>query len=426
MSTIDPSTVHFPYGDESGFSDDELQVIESVDQYLENGLALKRWWDQVYPRRQFMDKFDLARSENRPDESFGFFDQITLPAGLTPIMGNYQEMFYDQAGVMTQFDSHRDEWRDQVRQFVLRYFMRVSSFTQPAAYISGGYPSPSSFIGGLSWCTPPEGQREGFGFTQLYYKRSDNGEIGKFRAHEQAAIIDLREIGKTYEWIVVKVRIFDFSLSLQLFGQTGPSLAFALNEESYLVLTKDFIVQEEDPDPDCIGLYGFGYAFIKNATEGITAYGPGEFDAAFESIVFEVASDGDVSVKMAFVANRPKQVTNLAVNPIDWGYRIADLASFGMTSKWLAPIQKLLPRFDLGHFDPVYTYVDFANAITAGQAADSMCISKDQLDKRFLLQHFTQHYQTILGSLLTWRQIPNWLDTAHLPIWVLTGGMVND
>jgi hypothetical protein len=62
-----------------------------------------------------------------------------------------------------------------------------------------------------------------------------------------------------------------------------------------------------------------------------------------------------------------------------------------------------------------------ANAVTGGQAAQQLCISREQLDKDFLVQHFMQHYVTIVGSLLTWRQIPNWLDAAALPDWVVAG-----
>ena len=78
----------------------------------------------------------------------------------------------------------------------------------------------------------------------------------------------------------------------------------------------------------------------------------------------------------------------------------------------------------LGQFNPVYAYIDVANALTFGQAGARLCITRDQLDKRFLVQHFMQHYQAITGSLLTWRQVPDWLDTASLPDWVVNGTSV--
>jgi hypothetical protein len=61
------------------------------------------------------------------------------------------------------------------------------------------------------------------------------------------------------------------------------------------------------------------------------------------------------------------------------------------------------------------------NAFTAGQSADLFCISKEQLERTFLLQHFMQHYETAAGSLFTWRQVRDWLDEASIPQWVKTG-----
>jgi hypothetical protein len=50
-----------------------------------------------------------------------------------------------------------------------------------------------------------------------------------------------------------------------------------------------------------------------------------------------------------------------------------------------------------------------------------LCISRDDLEKEFLAQHFMQNYDLIVGSLQTWRQIPDWLDSAGLPEWVVKG-----
>jgi hypothetical protein len=71
--------------------------------------------------------------------------------------------------------------------------------------------------------------------------------------------------------------------------------------------------------------------------------------------------------------------------------------------------------------DPASAYVAGANLISGGVAAQTLCISIEQLEKFFLLQHFKQHYQTMVGSVLTWRQIPDWLDDKNLPPWVISG-----
>jgi hypothetical protein len=155
----------------------------------------------------------------------------------------------------------------------------------------------------------------------------------------------------------------------------------------------------------------------------VVAYGPGQFQAAVELIRFCVEPSGKVNVHMVFVVNRPDRITNFELRPLEWGFDLADALTMGASSRVLGPFQRLaesLP-FRLGPFDPIYLYVSLANALTGGAAAREFCISRDQLDKRFLIQHFMEHYNTIVGSLLTWRQIPDWLDEGALPDWVVSG-----
>ena len=405
------------------FTDDDRLILDRVEGALADGRALKRWWDRTYPDG-FAQRFELERVFNRPDTSFGFFDQVRLDRGVLPVMGNFQDMFYDQPRTPAGRRAEAAAWmRDQVREFVLRYFMRVSSFRQPEVYVESGRRDPPAFLERLSWCPEPDILRQGFGFTQYIYKLRGTGQVGKFPPGSESRIIDLREIGPKYEWVVVKVRIFDFAFRFRLGGAGAPTLSIPLTEESYLVLSSDFILNEDDPSPDTLGRYGIGYSFIKDPTRGLVAYGPGQFDAAIELINFEVNRRGEVRVAMVFVVNRPERIANVSLNPVDWSFRLADLFSFGMTSRLLAPVKDALERIPTGadSFDPVAGFVSLANALSGNQAAEQLCISMEQLEKDFLAQHFAQHYTTLVGSLLTWRQIPDWLDTATLPEWVVSG-----
>jgi hypothetical protein len=411
-------------GSAMGLTQLDLVIIESVDRYLSNGLALKRWWDKTYPGYGFAERFDLERAFNRPDNSFGFFDQVQLDHGIVPVMGNYQDMLYDQPRTPTSMTRQAAEWmRDQVCEFVLTYFMRVSSFRQPEIYVESERLDPPPYLERLSWCPEPDILRQGFGFSQQYYKLRETGEVGKFPSQTESAIVDLREIGQKYEWIVVKVRIFNFKFTFKPFGPNGIETSVPLTEESYLVLTREFILNEENPAPGLLGRYGLGYAFIKNPTQGLIAFGPGEFDAAIELINFEVDDKGQTRVAMVFVVNRPERIANVQIDPVDWSVGLADIFSFGMTSRMLSPVKGALDMLptSLGSFDPILTFISLANSLTGNQAAQRLCISRRQLEKDFLAQHFLQHYTTIVGSLMTWRQIPNWLDSAALPEWVVTG-----
>jgi hypothetical protein len=403
-------------------TDSDHLIIRSVDQCLADGIALKRWWERTYPNG-FAEKFDLERVFNRPSDSFGFFDQVQLNRGVLPVMGNFQEMFYDRPRTPANLNRQAAEWmRDQTREFVLRYFMRVSAFRQPEVHVESQRSRPG-YLEKLSWCARSDILRQGFGFKQCYYKLRDSGEIGKFSEPDETAIVDLREIGRRYEWIVVRVRIFDFSFRFQPFGSNGPELSVPLTEESYLVLSRDFILNEDNPSPDCLGRYGLGYAFIKDPTQGLIGYGPGQFRAAIEIINFEVSKHGEIRVSMIFVADRPERIANVSLNPVDWSFRLADFLSLGTTSRILAPVKNTFERIptSVDSFDPVYGFISLINTLTSNQAAEQLCISREQLEKDFLAQHFIQHYATIVGSLLTWRQIPDWLDSAMLPQWVVTG-----
>jgi hypothetical protein len=402
--------------------DQDLAIIARVEKTLADGVALKRWWDRTYPDG-FAEKFHLERVFNRPADSFGFFDQVQLTSGVLPIMGNFQDMFYDRPRIPANLNRQAAEWmRDQAREFVLHYFMRISAFREPEVYVESKR-SLASYLERLSWCSQSNILRQGFGFKQCYYKVRDSSEIGKFSEPDETAIVDLREIGSRYEWIVVRVRIFDFSLKFKPFGSNGPELAVPLTEESYLVLSREFIINEDNPSPDSLGRYGFGYAFIRDPTEGLIRYGPGQFRAAVEIINFEVSKRGEIRISMAFVADRPERIANVSLNPVDWSFRLADIFSLGMTSSLLAPVRNTLEGIptNIDSFDPVYGFVSLANTLTANRAAQQLCISKEQLEKDFLAQHFLQHYVTIVGSLLTWRQIPDWLDSRALPEWVVTG-----
>jgi len=396
-------------------------ILDTVEQYLAAGLALKNWWKDVGLRGRSEETFVLERSFNRATNSYGFFSQARLQERTVAIMGNVQDMLFDRAKIPPQLVRQDTEWtQQQLREFVLRYFMRVSSFRPPEAAVDDDGSAVSSWLSRISWCAAPDIVREGFGFSQLYYKTLA-GAVGKFS--DTSAIVDMREIGDKYEWIVLKVRIFNFSVPVRPFGAARPELLFNLDEESYLVVSRDFILDRDRPAPGILAEYGVGYAFIKSPKSEFLAFGPGAFAMAIELIEFHMAESGDIHVHMVFVVNRPEAITSLTLDPVDWTFRLANLFSLGMASPLLDPLRAALSRLPLsvGTFDPVYSYIGLMKLLTDGLSEDKLCISKEQLDKRFLLQHFVQHYETLAGALFTWRQIRDWLDSSALPRWAVTG-----
>jgi hypothetical protein len=406
-------------------SEDAIPAL--ADEFLARGLEIKRWWDERAPGGRFAERFDLGRTFNEATESYGFFDTAEVAGEPMPVMGNFQEMFYDRPKSATTDRREAAEWTArQLRRFVLRYFMRVSDFREPQGFTDTWRPPLSTMLSLLSWC--PEGAEElrGFGFQQLWFKDRAGG-VHRFPDEERHAIVDLRELGKRYEWIVLKVRIFDFEFTFSPLGADGPQLVLPLQEDSYLVLSADLVERQDHPEPGVLGRYGLGYAFIREPGASFLGYGPGRFDAAIELIRFHVSDDGSIRVPMVFVANRPERVSTVDLDPVGWGMemggRMADLASFGMAGRWIEPMRRLadaVPRPRL-RFDPVLGYVSLANGVSGDMAADYLCIDRKQLEKQFLVKHYMQHYQTIAGSLATWRRVADWCDEESLPAWVKQG-----
>lgn len=398
----------------------DWRILQNVEPSLQRAIQLKQWWTAMNATHDFTEQFTLIRAFNRPSSATGFFDSVDLDGIRTPVMGVVQEMLYDRAD--TGAAAVLPVIRGELREFITRYFMRVSDFRPPQAAIEPEQADQN--VGPLSWCSRNEPEFEGFGYSQLYYKLRHSGRIGKFPEALRYQIVDLGSLDNYFEWVVLKVRIFDFNLAFRPLGTSGPAISFPLQEENYIVLHKEFITIQDDVNDRFCGEYGFGYGILRvDEGSSVLAYGPGRFNVGFQTIQFRMLSDGQITAHLVFVVNRPERILDFPLNPFEWGFAFADLLSSGLGSRPAFPFrqlgQNLIPS--LGTFDPLLTYIDVANLLTGGEAARRFCISREQLEKEMLVQHFMQHYQMIVGSLLTWRQIPDWLDSAHLPPWVMNG-----
>jgi hypothetical protein len=404
----------------AGFTYEERNVLANVDRCLADGVAIMDWWQQADATGNIEDSFELTRVYNRPEHSYSFFATVPLPSGPLPVMGDIPLVFYDQP--KGRWDLQ--DWTGNVREFALRYFMRVSDFQLPQTVVRDGAPAPPFPLDLFSWCFRGYVTREGFGYEQLYYKLRGSGEIGRFPEAQRFAVIDQRELATLYEWVVAKVRIFNFVLSFPT-DPNLPKLAFPLTGEAqYIIYSDAFVADQTAGLPGLRGRFQFGYAMLRpRHDDSILAYGPGQFDAGFQLFTFTVADDGTVRVRMPFVVNRPTQILSISLDPLDWAFRTAEVLTLGRASRFLEPLHAAFDALPWrpGGFDPVFTSIELVNLFTLGQASRVLCVSKEQLEKFFLVFHFDQYYTMITGSLLTWRQIGNWQDPADVPAWVKTG-----
>ncbi len=403
---------------------EEQELLDAVPAALASGIELLEWWRQADPDG-YETRYPEAFVFNRPDdESYGFFDTVELSTGRQRVNGNVQKMFYDgpKAPPGQIPETTAAEWMNQqVREFILHYFMRISDSRQPQPFPEP-HPPPPPGLGFLSQCPGDDPQKTGFGFSQIYFRRPD-GEIDRFRESQRDAIIDLTKLGRDYDWIVLKNPIFDFKLELKPLGNNGPQLALPLEVANYLVTSRAFVIDQSHPADGILGRYGFGYAFIRDPVPTALGYGPGELEPAFELLTWDVHENGDVTSRAVFVANEPTKMLNLSIDPAVWALQLGYAFGTPGVRKRLQPFRRFynsLPTSRL-RFDPVFPAIKLLDLLTLGQASERLCISVDQLRKDFLFLHFQQHYQTILGSLQTWRQIPDWLDRESLPAFVIDG-----
>jgi hypothetical protein len=266
-------------------------------------------------------------------------------------------------------------------------------------------------------------QPRGFGYYQLYYKRKDSGEIGKFPPEKREAIIDVRQLGSLYEWVVLKVDILNFHMTLPPFPD-GTYVAVPFEQDVYVVLSPEFVIDQDKPEDDLLGRYGWGYAIINMPpTDSILAYGPEDLGPGFMTFYFDVYKSGEVRLSNSFVVNQPVKILNIPLNPVDLGIKLANMVSFGLTAPFLNPIQKAFDQLlsDRLKFHPVFAFIEMANRLSGGRAEREFCISQRQLLKAILAFHFEVLYDFLQGTTQTWNQIPDWTDEKNLPSWAITG-----
>src|SRR2546423_6051966 len=114
-------------------TDEDRDLLNGVDRALADGVALKRWWEETNATGTYAKRVKLVREFNESQSSFAFFDEVPIDGQNLPIMGTFDEMLYDR-----QKDKPNEKLRDQFREFILHYFMRVSSYHPPAAIVETG------------------------------------------------------------------------------------------------------------------------------------------------------------------------------------------------------------------------------------------------------------------------------------------------
>jgi hypothetical protein len=410
-------------------SDADLDLVHGAQRALDAGVELKRWWEAVESgsggQGIYKGKYKEARVYNRPeDHSFGFAEVAHLKDGDMKVIGNVQQqLYYRPKG---EVDPHFIQ--QQIRAFVLRYFMRTSAYqtpqpepeepqlSKPLAYLSQ-IPGPCDF------------KLQGFGYSQRYYKRRGARAIGKFAPSEQSAIIDMETLQKEYDWILVRNPIVNFQMNIRPLGVRGPDLTLPIPDSvNWVVLSPATITIDENPGNGLLARYGIGYAFMRTpGIPGFFDYGPGQLEPTVQLLVWEVRDRGDVIVKMTFVSQAPTGLFNISPNPLAWPFAVINLLTANEFASYLKPFSdavNMVP-FSTSYLDPVLPMVRLLNLFTGNLAGDQLGISEAQINKTLTYIHFEQHYNAVMGSRQTWEQFSDWTDETRLPHWVKNGHSTN-
>lgn len=389
---------------------EDYSAIQALPGYLERGFALHSWlYGSDWRNDRSTGLFLLIRSATSTDTDTGFFG---FAPGAGPVMGTIQHLLFDRwRGSPADIGRVKDE----LRNFVLRYFLRIASLREPDTL-----PAPAS---AYPYCSGPEGEPSGFEFRQIAAGRAADGAPLLVPSGAAHTILDMRELGALYSWLLMRVKILRFTVAVSPFGSKGPGLSIDLPEQSHVVVSPRFIVDRDRPSPGIAGEFGLGYAFLHSSQPSLLAYGPGQFDAAFQDFIFRLHDTGEITVTMSFVANRPHAASRVSLNPLAWAATMMNGATLGVASDWFERFAKLAARLPLGSlsFDPIFGVLDGLDAASGGVSAEQFCISRERAEKQFLVQHSAQHSKTLTTVARTWRQVPDWRDDSRLPEWVIAG-----
>lgn len=400
---------------------EERRVLENVPFSLDAGLQMLRWWRRVEAGEAEVDRFALIRQPASTQENFGFFGEVPLTWGVLPVLGVVQEAFYDRPRAGTGSGPAAALWmRDQVREFVLRYFLRVSSRPRLRMRSPAGESAPP-WLSGLSFCPPRGTGRVGLGYKQYFHRLKETGRVGRFPDRERDRMMDLREIGTLYDWVLGTVEIFNFALSGNLLKNPAFQLKIPMREVVWVLFHKGFVVYEDNPSPDVLGQYGYGYTLVRNPSrDSVFDYGPEKMVSAFEFIHFRVMRNGEVWVRMVFCANEPQRILVGENDMARLFLSAADPMTGGMASRLGGPVVDALQRTPLRYLqpDPVFSFIELANLSTQGLAGQYLNITRRQLMVSVMGTHFKLLQDSVLSTLPTFKSVPDWLRPEALPDWV--------
>lgn len=395
-----------------------------VETALAQALDLKAWWARVEAGLEAVERFELYPLTPAAEPVWGFFGEAPVQGGTIPVMGDVVDTFFDQPRVSPAEQAQAARWMvGQVEEFALRYWLRAEASALPEPYPELGHGDPAPFLAPFSLCFPADQQFAGAGNLQQLYKLRAGGEVGRFPPRERAAIVDLRELGTTYDWITLDTRLFSFNITLGGVGDDAPSLVVPLRTVAHAVTSTALGENRRAPEPGTLGVFGPGFGLMRAQDPGVLAVSPDMIQPGLRLQLLRVLETGEVRFRGVMIVPRPERVVNFSLLAPDLFLGVADAMTLGAARRWAQPVRRALEGTSLPNagFDPVLTSIQLLNLLTGNRAATELCISKEQVEKEILGKDAVGMQQITLAARQNWLQVPDWLDGDAIPPWVARG-----
>lgn len=393
---------------------------------LKGALALKSWWASVENGSTPVDFFELVAEYPGASAARGFFAEVQINGEQVPVMGHTGDYFFDRTqGTSDEIAENAGAMVDQAREFALGYWLRVQAWAQPQPYPELGRLQPPVLLRGLSMAPPLDPELSGMANLLRHYKLRETGEVGWFPRESAQAIIDVRELQDKYEWITIARSLLNFDLSLSFGPDQSLSLSAPLNTVMHLVLSSGLTVNELAPGPGTLGVFGTGCAFMAQTGTAPVAFGPDRLSPGLQLAVLRVLESGEIRLQTVTIMARPTKILSLSLDPNDWVVQAADRVSFGTASHLIKPVLEAFNKVSETSwgFDPASGTRKFLNRLM-GSAGPETIPEQEHFERQILLKQAVESRTALLGTRLTWMQIPDWTDKAVIPAWVQNGSIV--
>jgi len=274
-----------------------------VERAIATGRDLSAWWTDVEAGRANVDRFVLAPGFPGGDAVDGFFGEARTGGATERYMGYACDYFFDLAGGTAIEAPQAAAWLvDQAEQFALRYWLRAEAWALPEPYEE------------ISQTV----ERELAGFTNVMQAFKDrlDGALGMFPEVIARAIVDLRELETTYEWITLRRSARDLRVSMAVPGSSSLSMSAPIPASSTLGLHADLTIRRRLPGPGIIGEFGTGLSPIPPA--GLRSL-VGDFDFLQTGLrlqTLRVYDTGEIRLRTVTIMRRSMAPFEYFVRPL--------------------------------------------------------------------------------------------------------------